>query len=115
MEMTRENIGFTLDLRDRLLSLQIDFHFVRAVVACSILERTSGFEPLCETTAPRYLSLLSTQLLSLSLNLPLDAIGAGQTTMVYKITIIMWSRRFHSEVNLKPAFVVSDLLVPCHR
>ena len=89
MEMTREHISFTLDLRDMLLSLPADFDFVRASVACAILERTSGFEPLCEKTAPRYLNLFSTQLLSLYLNLPLDAIDAGQTTMVYKIIIIM--------------------------
>ena len=58
MEMTREHIGFTLDLRDMLLSLQTDFSFVRAAVACAVLERTSGNEPLYETTAPRYLNFL---------------------------------------------------------
>ena len=48
MEMTREHIGFTLDLRDMLLlCLQTDF--VRAAVACAVLERTSGNEPLYET------------------------------------------------------------------
>ena len=40
-----------------LLSLQMDFSFVRAAVACAILERTSGLEPSSETTAPRYLKL----------------------------------------------------------
>ena len=55
MEMTRERISFTFDPRDMLLSLQMGFSFVRAAVACSILERTSGLEPSSETTAPRYL------------------------------------------------------------
>ena len=40
MEMTRERISFTFDPRDMLLSLQMGFSFVRAAVACAILERT---------------------------------------------------------------------------
>ena len=43
MEMTRERISFTFDPRDMLLSLQMGFSFVRAAVACAILERTSGW------------------------------------------------------------------------
>ena len=35
------------------------FSFVRAAVACSILERASGLEPSSETTAPRYLKLVT--------------------------------------------------------
>ena len=46
-------------LRDMVLSLQMGFSFVRAAVACSILERTSGLEPSSETTAPRYLMLVT--------------------------------------------------------
>ena len=57
--MTRERISFTFDPRDMLLSLQIGFSFVRAAVACAILERTSGLEPSSETTAPRYLKLVT--------------------------------------------------------
>ena len=59
MEMTRERISFTFDPRDMLLSLQMGFSFVRAAVACAILERTSGLEPSSETTAPRYLKLVT--------------------------------------------------------
>ena len=59
MEMTRERISFTFDQRDMLLSLQKGFSFVRAAVACSILERTSGLEPASVTTAPRYLKLVT--------------------------------------------------------
>ena len=57
--MTRESISFTFDPRDILLSLQMGFSFVRAAVACAILERTSGLEPLSEITAPRHLKLLT--------------------------------------------------------
>ena len=59
MEMTRECISFTFDPRDMLLSLQMGFSFVRAAVACAILERTSSLEPSSETTAPRYLKLVT--------------------------------------------------------
>ena len=59
MEMTRERISFTFDPRDMLLSLQMGFGFVRAAAACAILERTSGLEPSSETTAPRYLKLVT--------------------------------------------------------
>ena len=59
LEMTRERISFTFDPRDMLLSLQMGFSFVRAAVACAILERTSGLEPSSETTAPRYLKLVT--------------------------------------------------------
>ena len=41
--MARERISFTIDPRDILLPLQIRFSFVRAAVACAILDRISGF------------------------------------------------------------------------
>ena len=41
-----------------LLSLQMGFRFVKAAVACSILERTFGLEPSSEATAPRDLKLV---------------------------------------------------------
>ena len=84
-----------------LQSLQIGFCFVRAAVACGILERTSGLEPLCETTASRFLKLGTVPSFC-----PFTLISFY--TLVYNI---MLSRRFCSQVNLKPAFVVSDLKV----
>ena len=51
MDMTRERISFTIDPRDMQLSAHIGLSFVRAVVACVILERTSGFKPSSETIA----------------------------------------------------------------
>ena len=42
-----------------LISLQMGFGFVRVAVACAILERISGLEPSSETTAPRYLKLVT--------------------------------------------------------
>ena len=59
MEMARKPISFTFDPIDMLLSLQIDFSFVRAEMVCAVLERISGFEPVSETTAPRYLKLVT--------------------------------------------------------
>ena len=77
MEMTRECISFTFDPRGMLFSLQIGFSFVRAVVACAILERLSGLVPSSETTAHRYLKLVTVQYsLSFYLYFSPDAIGA---------------------------------------
>ena len=59
MKMTIERISLIFDPRDMLLSLQMGFSLVRAAVACAILERTSGVEPSSETTAPRYLKLVT--------------------------------------------------------
>ena len=59
MEMTRGRISFTFDPRDMLLSLQMGVSFVKAAVACAILERTSGLEPSSETTTPRYLNFVT--------------------------------------------------------
>ena len=59
MEMTRECISFTFDPSDMLLSLQMGFSIVTAAVTYAILERTSGLEPSSETTAPRYLKLVT--------------------------------------------------------
>ena len=53
------------------------FNFVRAAVACAILERISGLEPLSETTAPRYLKLAKvSSFCPFYLYLSLDVIGA---------------------------------------
>ena len=50
MKMTRERISFNCDPTDMLLSLKMGFSFVRAAIACIILEGISGLEPLSETT-----------------------------------------------------------------
>ena len=75
MDMTRERISFTFDPRYMLLSFNIGFSFVRAAVACVILERTSGFEPLSEPIAPRYLKLVTVPsfcpLILISISMPL--------------------------------------------
>ena len=59
MEMTSGRTSFTSNPRDLLLSVQMGFSFVRATVACSILERIYGSEPSPEKTAPRYLKLVT--------------------------------------------------------
>ena len=77
MEMTRERISFTFDPRDTLLSLQMGFSFVRAAVACAILERTSGLKPTSETTASEYLKLVTMpSFCPFYFYLTLDVIGA---------------------------------------
>ena len=77
MEMTRERISFTFDPRDMLLSLQIGFSFVRAAVACAILERISGLEPSSEITASRHLKLVTVlNFCPFTFSFSLDSIGA---------------------------------------
>ena len=104
-EMTREHISFTFDLTDMLLTVQICFHTVRAVVACVILFWAINCSKVSEVC-------YSTQPLTLYLEISLDAISSGQDAMVNKIMLNRWIR---SQVNLKPAFVVSALQVPCHQ
>ena len=60
MDLIRECISFTFNQRDMFISVRIGFSFVRAAVACAILERTSGFELSFETMAPRSLFQAST-------------------------------------------------------
>ena len=54
------------------------FNLVRAAVVCSILERISGLEPSSETTAPRYLKLVTVPVFcpSTFISLSLDVIAA---------------------------------------
>ena len=59
MKMTSERISVTFDLGDMLLSVQLGFSFVGAAVACAILYRLSCFVLSSETTAPRYLKLVT--------------------------------------------------------
>ena len=59
MDVTREHISRVLELREILLSLQSDFHFVNAAVVCAILESISGLKPLSVITETRYLKLVT--------------------------------------------------------
>ena len=45
MDVTRERISRTWELRERLLSFQTGFNLVNAAVAYAILESMSGLEP----------------------------------------------------------------------
>ena len=81
-------------------------------MACAILDTTSVFDFYVKKRFKVFEACYSTQLLPLYLDLPLAVFGAGQDTMVYKIMLSKW---FCSLVNLKPAFVVLDLSVPCHQ
>ena len=83
MEMTRKCISFTFYPRDMLLSLQMSFSFVRAEVACVVLQRTSGLEPSSETTAPRYLKLVTVPNLS-----PFTFISLWMPLALFVITLV---------------------------
>ena len=92
---------FTSDPRDMLLSLHIGFSFVRAAVACAILERTSGFQPSSETIASRYLKLVIVPsfcpLNSISLWMPLvlsviSFVFLALTSILYLVQVLFLSR-----------------------
>ena len=93
MDMTRERISFPFDPK-HMLSLHIGFSFVRAAVACAILERTSDFEPSSETIAPRYLKLVTVPsfcpltLISLWMPLTLFVISFVFSALVYILYLV---------------------------
>ena len=66
------------------------FSFVRAAVACAILERTSGLRPLSDTTAPRYSKLVTVPNFcpfTFYLYLSLDAIALFVISLVFSAPI----------------------------
>ena len=88
IEMTRERISFMFDPRDMLLSLQMGFSFVRAAVACAILERTSGLEPSSETTVPSYLKLVTVPSFC-----PFTSISLSLSGCHWRCLSLVWSSR----------------------
>ena len=77
--------------------LTYSFNFVRAAVACAILERTSGLEPSSETTAPRYLKLVTLPnfcpftFISLWMSLALFVISlvfSALTSILYSVQVL---------------------------
>ena len=101
-----------------LLSLQMGFSFVRAAVACAILERTSGLEPSSETTAPRYLKLVTVHnfchftLISLWMSLALFVISLVFSALISILYLCRFCRDFLLEL-LAPAHPRLEHL--CHR
>ena len=85
-------ITFTFDPRDMLLSLQMGFSFVRAAVACAIRERTSGLKPSSETTAPRYLKLVTVpnfcHFTFISLWMPLALFVINLVSILYLVQVL---------------------------
>ena len=118
MQMTRERISFTFDPRDMLLSRQTGSSFVRAAVACAILERTSGLEPSPETTAPRYLKLVTEPnfchfaFISLWMPLALFVISLVFSALISILYLVQVCRNFLLEL-LAPA--LPQLVHLCHR
>ena len=58
MDVTRDRISRTLELREIVLSFQTGFNLVNAAVVCAMLESISGFEPSLVVIEPRYLKLV---------------------------------------------------------
>ena len=59
MDVTRERIYSTLELRGILLLFQTGFNVVNAAAVCAILVSISGLEPSSVITEPRYLVLVT--------------------------------------------------------
>ena len=59
MDVTRECISRTLELREILPSFKTGFSLVNAAVVCAIRESISGLEPSSVITEPRYLKLVT--------------------------------------------------------
>ena len=72
MEITREHISFTFDPRDVMLSPQNGFSFVRAAVACAILENLWFLSRLLRQLFQVFKACYRSQLLSFYFDLPLD-------------------------------------------
>ena len=59
IDVTRERIGFILELKEILLSFQTGFNLVNVAVLSAIVESISGLEPSSVITEPRYLKLVT--------------------------------------------------------
>ena len=118
MEITRERISFTFDPRDMLLSVHMVLSFVRAAVACAILERTSGLEPSSETTAPRYLKLVTVPnfclftFISLWMPLALFVISLVFSALIHIINLVQVLSRLSTRVC---SFCSSSARASSHR
>ena len=75
MDVTRERIRRTLELREILLSFQTGFNLVNAAVACAILESISSVEPSSIVTELRYFKPVCLKLLSIHFDLCVEATG----------------------------------------
>ena len=75
MDVTGERISRILELREILLSFQTGFSPVNAAVVCAILDSVSGLGPSSVIPEPRYLKLVTVQLLFIYFNLCVDATG----------------------------------------
>ena len=58
MDVTRERISHTWELREMLLSFQTGFNLVNAAVTCAILDSISGLEPSSVITEPKVLEVM---------------------------------------------------------
>ena len=75
MDVTRERISRTLELREILLSFQTGFNLVSAATVCAILDHISGLEPSSVITAQVFEACDCLKLLSIHFDLCVDATG----------------------------------------
>ena len=87
IDKTRERISFIFDPRDMLLFLHIGPHFVRAGVACAVLERTSVLSLHLKTCLKGTEACHCSKLLSFILALPLVVVGAVYHYFVFSALI----------------------------
>ena len=59
MDVTREHISHSLELREVLLSFQTGFNLVSTAVVCAILESILGLEPSSVITEPMYMKFVT--------------------------------------------------------
>ena len=88
-----------------VISPLIGFHFVAAAVVFSVLGTTSDFKPWCETTAP------SLKLVTVSSVCPFTLISLWMPLALDRTQWSIhscWADDDSSQVNVKPAFVISS-------
>ena len=66
MDVTKERISRSLELREILLSIQTGFSLVNAAVVCGILDSISGLEPSSVITEPRYLRFVTCDIIMIT-------------------------------------------------
>ena len=114
--MTRDCFSFIFNLRDILLSLQMNLSFQRAAVACAITERSS--EPLSKTTTPKYLELITVlsfcpfTFISLWMPLALFVIRLVFSALMSTLYLVQVLSRLSTRV---PSSCSSSARAPCYQ
>ena len=111
-------ISLTLEASEMFLSLHMIFSLERAAVVWAILERISGFDPLLEMIAPRYLKFSTSSSLRpfilISLWKPLGLfvitfVLSGPISILYLVVVL--SRRSYQDASLFFLFCIYDNVI----